>query len=116
MLGGGDPLDEAGDRDAVLIDDRAGLTRLAHTTRRELLPRIRGASEETTSGVAKFSPTTTARAGLSGGGVAGGAGAGLTALATMGETSGPGKEDAGPIGAKPRGFQSVGQGPTRPAR
>src|SRR5918998_867029 len=41
-------------RDAVLIDDRAGLTRLAHTTRRELLPRIRGASEETTSGVAKF--------------------------------------------------------------
>ena len=44
----------AGDRDAVLIDDRAGLTRLAHTTRRELLPRIRGASEETTSGVAKF--------------------------------------------------------------
>lgn len=44
----------AGDRDAVLIDDRAGLTRLAHTTRRGLLPRIRGASEETTSGVAKF--------------------------------------------------------------
>lgn len=42
------------DNDAVLIDDRAGLTRLAHTTRRELLPRIRGTSEETTSGVAKL--------------------------------------------------------------
>ncbi len=40
--------------DAVLIDDRAGLTRLAHTTRRGLLPRIRGASEETTSGVARL--------------------------------------------------------------
>ena len=48
-------LDRVADgRDAVLIDDRAGLTRLAHTTRRGLLPRIRGASEETTSGVAKF--------------------------------------------------------------
>lgn len=48
-------LDRVADgRDAVLIDDRAGLTRLAHTTRRELLPRLRGASEETTSGVAKF--------------------------------------------------------------
>lgn len=44
----------SGGRDAVLIDDRAGLTRLAHTTRRGLLPRIRGASEETTSGVAKL--------------------------------------------------------------
>ena len=44
----------AGDKEAVLIDDRAGLVRLAHTTRRELLPRIRGASEETTSGVARF--------------------------------------------------------------
>lgn len=44
----------AGEKEAVLIDDRAGLVRLAHTTRRELLPRIRGASEETTSGVAKF--------------------------------------------------------------
>jgi adenosylhomocysteinase len=44
----------AGEKEAVLIDDRAGLTRLAHTTRRELLPRIRGASEETTSGVAKL--------------------------------------------------------------
>ena len=44
----------AGGRGAVLIDDRAGLTRLAHTTRRGLLPRLRGASEETTSGVAKF--------------------------------------------------------------
>ncbi len=43
-----------GGKEAVLIDDRAGLVRLAHTTRRELLPRIRGASEETTSGVAKF--------------------------------------------------------------
>src|SRR5215211_2311883 len=40
--------------EAVLIDDRAGLVRLAHTTRRNLLERIRGASEETTSGVAKF--------------------------------------------------------------
>lgn len=44
----------AGDREAVLIDDRAGLVRLAHTTRRNLLPNLRGASEETTSGVAKF--------------------------------------------------------------
>src|SRR5215204_2015549 len=44
----------AGDREAVLIDDRAGLVRLAHTTRRNLLGRILGASEETTSGVAKF--------------------------------------------------------------
>src|SRR5918997_2090041 len=44
----------AGDREAVLIDDRAGLVRLAHTTRRNLLENIRGASEETTSGVAKF--------------------------------------------------------------
>jgi adenosylhomocysteinase len=40
--------------DAVLIDDRAGLVRLAHTTRQGLLENIRGASEETTSGVAKF--------------------------------------------------------------
>src|SRR5829696_7180400 len=48
-------LDRALDsREAVLIDDRAGLVRLAHTTRRNLLERIRGASEETTSGVAKF--------------------------------------------------------------
>jgi adenosylhomocysteinase len=44
----------AGERDAVFIDDRAGLVRLAHTTRRNLLEHIRGASEETTSGVAKF--------------------------------------------------------------
>src|ERR687893_541276 len=44
----------AGDGEAVFIDDRAGLVRLAHTTRRNLLERIRGASEETTSGVAKF--------------------------------------------------------------
>jgi adenosylhomocysteinase len=41
-------------KDAVLIDDRAGLARLAHMTRRNLLGRIRGVSEETTSGVAKF--------------------------------------------------------------
>src|SRR5215212_8485444 len=39
---------------AVLIDDRAGLVRLAHTTRRNLLEGVRGASEETTSGVAKL--------------------------------------------------------------
>ena len=44
----------AGDREAVFIDDRAGLVRLAHTTRRNLLGHIHGASEETTSGVAKF--------------------------------------------------------------
>jgi adenosylhomocysteinase len=44
----------ADDKEAVLIDDRAGLVRLAHTTRRNLLSGIRGASEETTSGVAKF--------------------------------------------------------------
>ncbi|CAA9463442.1 MAG: Adenosylhomocysteinase [uncultured Rubrobacteraceae bacterium] len=44
----------AGDREAVLIDDRAGLVRIVHTTRRNLLENIRGASEETTSGVAKF--------------------------------------------------------------
>ena len=44
----------AGDKEAVLVDDRAGLVRLAHTTRRGLLGNIRGASEETTSGVAKF--------------------------------------------------------------
>jgi adenosylhomocysteinase len=44
----------AGQREAVFIDDRAGLVRLAHTTRRDLLGNIRGASEETTSGVAKF--------------------------------------------------------------
>jgi len=42
------------ERDAVLIDDRAGLARLAHTTRGERLDSIRGVSEETTSGVAKF--------------------------------------------------------------
>jgi len=40
--------------DAVLIDDRAGLVRLAHTVRRGVLENVRGASEETTSGVAKF--------------------------------------------------------------
>ncbi|CAA9406019.1 MAG: Adenosylhomocysteinase [uncultured Rubrobacteraceae bacterium] len=48
-------LDRALDgRPAVLIDDRAGLVRLAHTTRRGLLEGIRGASEETTSGVARY--------------------------------------------------------------
>ncbi len=48
-------LDRALDRrPAVLIDDRAGLVRLAHTTRRNLLEGVRGASEETTSGVAKL--------------------------------------------------------------
>ena len=48
-------LDRALDgKEAVLIDDRAGLVRLAHTTRRNLLDGLRGASEETTSGVAKF--------------------------------------------------------------
>src|SRR5215207_1692257 len=48
-------LDRVADsKEAVLIDDRAGLVRLAHTTRRNLLGNIRGASEETTSGVAKF--------------------------------------------------------------
>src|SRR5215210_2826150 len=39
---------------AVLIDDRAGLVRIAHTTRRNLLRGIRGASAETTSGVARY--------------------------------------------------------------
>jgi adenosylhomocysteinase len=48
-------IDRAADnKEAVFIDDRAGLVRLAHTTRRDLLGRIHGASEETTSGVAKF--------------------------------------------------------------
>jgi adenosylhomocysteinase len=48
-------LDRALDsKEAILIDDRAGLVRLAHTTRRNLLPGVRGASEETTSGVAKL--------------------------------------------------------------
>jgi adenosylhomocysteinase len=48
-------LDKALDgKEAVLIDDRAGLVRLAHTTRRNLLEGVRGASEETTSGVAKL--------------------------------------------------------------
>ncbi|BBL80247.1 adenosylhomocysteinase [Rubrobacter xylanophilus] len=40
--------------EAVLIDDRAGLTRIAHTTRRRLLAHLRGASEETTSGVVRL--------------------------------------------------------------
>jgi adenosylhomocysteinase len=48
-------LDRALDgRSAVLIDDRAGLVRLVHTTRRNLLGGVLGASEETTSGVAKY--------------------------------------------------------------
>src|ERR671932_2544107 len=48
-------LDQALDsKPAVLIDDRAGLVRLVHTTRRNLLGGVRGASEETTSGVSKF--------------------------------------------------------------
>jgi len=38
----------------VVIDDRADLARLLHTERRDLLPNVRGVSEETTSGVAKF--------------------------------------------------------------
>ena len=41
-------------KEAVLIDDRAGLVRLVHTTRHNLLPGVRGASEETTSGVANL--------------------------------------------------------------
>ena len=38
----------------VIIDDRAALARLLHTTRRERLGKVRGVSEETTSGVAKL--------------------------------------------------------------
>lgn len=38
----------------VLIDDRAGLVKLLHTTRRHLLENARGASEETTTGVVKM--------------------------------------------------------------
>jgi len=38
-------------RPDILIDDGADLISLAHTSRRELIPRIRGASEETTTGV-----------------------------------------------------------------
>src|ERR687886_1662852 len=48
-------LDRALDgKPAVLIDDRAGLVRLVHTTRRNPLGGVRGASEETTSGGAKL--------------------------------------------------------------
>jgi adenosylhomocysteinase len=48
-------LDRAlGDGPGVLIDDRAGMVRLLHTTRRNLLENARGASEETTTGVAKM--------------------------------------------------------------
>src|SRR3712207_1386585 len=43
-----------GGGEAVLIDDGGGLVRRTHTPRRNLLDGIRGASEETTSGVAKF--------------------------------------------------------------
>jgi adenosylhomocysteinase len=43
-----------GEGPGVLIDDRAGLAALLHTTRRNLLPNARGASEETTTGVAKM--------------------------------------------------------------
>ena len=38
-------------RPDVLIDDGADMISLAHTSRRGLIPRIRGASEETTTGV-----------------------------------------------------------------
>ncbi len=38
----------------VIVDDRAGLARLLHTERRDLLQKVRGVSEETTSGVAKL--------------------------------------------------------------
>ena len=38
----------------MLVDDRAGLAALLHTTRRNLLPNALGASEETTTGVAKM--------------------------------------------------------------
>lgn len=48
-------LDRAlGNGPGVLIDDRAGLVKLLHTTRRNLLENARGASEETTTGVAKM--------------------------------------------------------------
>src|SRR4028118_1353769 len=42
-------LDRAANADAVLIDDRAGLVRLAHTTRRNPPPNTRGAAGGTTS-------------------------------------------------------------------
>ncbi|MGI9048556.1 MAG: adenosylhomocysteinase [Rubrobacteraceae bacterium] len=38
----------------VVIDDRAGLISLLHAGRRDLLPNLRGASEQTTSGVTKL--------------------------------------------------------------
>src|SRR5919106_3597891 len=48
-------LDKALDgREAVLIDDRAGLVRLADTTRRNPLDGVHGAPEETTSGGGEF--------------------------------------------------------------
>ncbi|MGF1470725.1 MAG: adenosylhomocysteinase [Rubrobacteraceae bacterium] len=43
-----------GDGPGILVDDRAGLVRLLHTTRRNLLENARGASEETTTGVANM--------------------------------------------------------------
>ncbi len=43
-----------GNGPGILIDDRAGLVKLLHTTRRNLLENARGASEETTTGVAKM--------------------------------------------------------------
>ncbi|HLH46432.1 MAG TPA: adenosylhomocysteinase [Acidimicrobiales bacterium] len=41
-------------RPEVVIDDRAELVRMAHTTHREALPTLIGASEETTTGVVKL--------------------------------------------------------------
>lgn len=41
-------------RPEVLIDDRAELIRMAHTTHRESLPALVGASEETTTGVVRL--------------------------------------------------------------
>ena len=44
----------------VVIDDRAGLISLLHAGRRDLLPNLRGASEQTTSGVTKLKAMETA--------------------------------------------------------
>jgi len=41
-------------RPDILIDDGADLISLVHASRRELIPRIRGASEETTTGVKRL--------------------------------------------------------------
>ncbi|MGF1470543.1 MAG: adenosylhomocysteinase [Rubrobacteraceae bacterium] len=43
-----------GNGSGVLVDDRAGLAALLHTTPRNLLPNALGAPEETTTGVAKM--------------------------------------------------------------